>query len=108
MGRSWPLHNAQPFGGKLKDMILISDRNGSLMSPPLHLRQTTPYVEFHQKFKSFFWCELRIFSEKPGMQMRGLRRAEQHVYRGACMDAVELRDIDPMRDRSRGVGHGAD
>src|SRR5215216_1279122 len=36
MGRSCPLHNAHPFGGKLKLMILISDKNGSAMLlPPL-------------------------------------------------------------------------
>src|SRR5436190_8348121 len=29
MGSSWPLQSAQPFGAKLKDMILISERNGS-------------------------------------------------------------------------------
>src|SRR3954469_11550038 len=29
IGRSWPLHIAQPFGAKLNDMILSSDRNGS-------------------------------------------------------------------------------
>src|SRR4051794_4638197 len=32
MGSNWPLHNAQPFGAKLKLTILISERNGS--SPP--------------------------------------------------------------------------
>jgi hypothetical protein len=29
MGKSCPLQNAQPFGGKLKLKILISDKNGS-------------------------------------------------------------------------------
>jgi hypothetical protein len=29
MGRDWPLQKAQPFGGKLKLKILISDKNGS-------------------------------------------------------------------------------
>src|SRR5258706_333843 len=31
MGRSCPLHNAQPFGAKPKLKILISERNGSAM-----------------------------------------------------------------------------
>jgi hypothetical protein len=28
------LHNAHPFGGKLNETILISDRNGSDITPP--------------------------------------------------------------------------
>src|SRR5687768_13894847 len=31
MGRSCPLHNAQPFGAKTKLMMRISERNGSAM-----------------------------------------------------------------------------
>src|SRR5215216_5856120 len=34
MGRNCPLHNAHPFGAKLKLMILISDKNGSAMLLP--------------------------------------------------------------------------
>src|SRR5687768_14034949 len=34
MGRSWPLQSAQPFGGKLKETSLISERNGSDIVPP--------------------------------------------------------------------------
>jgi hypothetical protein len=32
IGKSWPLQNAQPFGGKFQEMILISPRNGSDMA----------------------------------------------------------------------------
>src|SRR6266550_8945925 len=35
IGRSCPLHSAQPFGGKLNDMILISPRNGEAIGDSL-------------------------------------------------------------------------
>jgi hypothetical protein len=35
MGNNCPLHSAHPFGAKLKDTILISDKNGSLTPSPL-------------------------------------------------------------------------
>src|SRR5215203_6546608 len=37
MGRSCPLHSAQPFGANTNDMILISDKNGSAILPSFHL-----------------------------------------------------------------------
>ena len=36
IGRSWPLHSAQPLGAKTKLMIRISDRNGSAISSSTH------------------------------------------------------------------------
>ncbi|CAA9309666.1 MAG: hypothetical protein AVDCRST_MAG93-5142 [uncultured Chloroflexia bacterium] len=41
IGSSCPLQSAQPFGAKLNDMILISDRNGSAMVPPDLVEVTT-------------------------------------------------------------------
>src|SRR5688572_20252444 len=38
IGSSCPLQNAHPFGGKLNDMTLISDRNGSAMGCSLVAR----------------------------------------------------------------------
>src|SRR4051794_39459769 len=35
IARSWPLHNAQPLGGKLNETILISPMNGSAISVSL-------------------------------------------------------------------------
>jgi hypothetical protein len=34
IGSSCPLHSAQPFGAKVKLMILISDKNGSAIGSP--------------------------------------------------------------------------
>ena len=42
MGRSWPLHSAQPIGAKMKLMILISPMNGSAIPFPLALRFLSP------------------------------------------------------------------
>src|ERR1700722_18031884 len=47
MGRSCPLHNAHPLGGKPKLKMLISDRNGvaTCRSPYRWLRLTREYSE---------------------------------------------------------------
>jgi hypothetical protein len=34
IGGGWPLQNARPFGGKLSEKTLISDRNGSAICSP--------------------------------------------------------------------------
>ena len=42
IGRNWPLQNAQPFGGKSNEKILISERKGSLIRPSAMAHEFEP------------------------------------------------------------------
>jgi hypothetical protein len=49
MGKSCPLHVAQPFGAKLKLKILISDKNGSaIVATPIYYLRWLSFSGAHE------------------------------------------------------------
>src|SRR5580692_1816116 len=99
MGRSCPLHSAQPFGGKLKDIIRISDRNGVDMA-------STPGVARRRRRKpATEWSRLRARREDALQRDTKVERQVWHhvVMREASTADAHRQCIEEAARRRAGV-----